>query len=48
MEHPHKIQYWAFPEIVKPVYKPEHYCCAPIVETENTDKDWWDDCEDDE
>ena len=43
MEHPHKIDYYQFPQIIKPVYKPEHYCCDPIVVTEEQDKDWWED-----
>jgi hypothetical protein len=49
MNHPHRIEYYqAFPSVIKPVYNP---CDAPatiIEETENTDKDWWDDLEDED
>ena len=46
MDHPHKIDYYAFPEIKKPVYKPDDYRVELIVEPENTEKEWWEDDED--
>jgi hypothetical protein len=48
MEHPHKIDYYQFPQIIKPVYKPDDKWSAPIDEPENTEKEWWDDSEADE
>jgi hypothetical protein len=48
MEHPHKIDYYQFPQIIKPVYKPDDKWSAPIDEPENTEKEWWDDGEADE
>jgi len=39
MEHPHKIDYYQFPQIIKPDDK----WSAPIEEPENTEKEWWDD-----
>jgi len=48
MEHPHKIDYYQFPAIIKPVYKPDDYMVELIVEPENTEKEWWDDSEADE
>jgi len=46
MDHIHKIDYYAFPEIKKPVYKPDDYRVELIVEPENTEKEWWEDDED--
>jgi hypothetical protein len=45
MNHPHRIDYYQFPSVIKPVHNP---CDAPatiIEETENTDKEWWEDDE---
>ena len=47
MEHPQKDNY-LFPAIIKPLYKPDDKWTAPIVEPENTEKEWWDDSEADE
>jgi len=44
MTHPHRIDYYQFPSVIKPVYTPS----VIIEETENTDKDWWDDLEDED
>ena len=46
MTHPHKIDYYQFPAIIKPVYKPDDYRVELIVEPENTEKEWWEDDED--
>jgi hypothetical protein len=43
MEHPHKIDYYAFPAIIKPVYKADDKWSTPIEEPEDTEKEWWDD-----
>jgi hypothetical protein len=49
MNHPHRIDYYqAFPSVIKPVYKPDYTPSVIIEETENTDKDWWDDLEDED
>jgi hypothetical protein len=43
MEHPHKIDYYQFPQIIKPVYKPDDRWVAPIEEEKDTEKEWWED-----
>ena len=43
MEHPHKIDYYQFPAIIKTVYKPDDRWVAPIEEEKDTEKEWWED-----
>ena len=43
MNHPHRIDYYQFPSVIKPVYNP-----APIQEEQPRDLDWWQDDEEDE
>lgn len=47
MNHPHRIEYYQFPSVIKPVYNP----CdnpAPIQEEQPRDLDWWQDSDEDE
>jgi len=47
MNHPHRIDYYQFPSIIKPHDKP----CdnpAPIQEEQPRDLDWWQDSDEDE
>jgi hypothetical protein len=45
MNHPHRIDYYQFPSVIKPVYNPCDPPATIIEETENTDKEWWEDDE---
>jgi len=43
MTHPHTIDYYDFPVIKKPVYRPDDNRSQPIVIIEEQDRDWWQD-----
>lgn len=43
MNHPHRIDYYQFPSVIKPVYNP---CEAPLEEEKPRDLDWWQDSDD--
>jgi hypothetical protein len=48
MNHPHRIDYYLFPSVIKPVYNPCDNPSSITIETENTDREWWDDLEDED